>query len=139
MEFIGPQKLRKTRVNWLLKRSRNLDLTAGQMAHDKGVLLRDYEMLHYQSVAAEIIEFHSATDPTFLPPGPGLCVDESHEPEPITRLPNEAPKPDCISPEGCLFCTKHRDIMSSDYCWKLASHLHIKSLETVLYLSLIHI
>ena len=103
------------------------------MAHDKGVLLRDYEMPHHQSAAAEIIKFHCATDPTFSPPGPGVCIDESHEPESILSLPNEAPKPDCISPEGCLFCTKHRDIMSAEYCWKLASHSYIKSLEAALY------
>ena len=133
LPFIGPQQLRKTRVNWLLRRSQDLDLTADQMAHDKGVLLRDYEMPHHQSAAAEIIQFHSATDPSFSPPGPGVCIDESHKPEPISDLPNEAPKPDCISPEGCLFCTKHRDIMSSEYCWKLASHSHIKGMETALY------
>jgi hypothetical protein len=133
ISFIGPQQLRKTRVNWLLRRSRDLDLTAEQMAHDKGVLLRDYEMPHHQSAAAEIIQFHSATDPSFSPPGPGVCIDESHKPESIIGLPEEAPKPDCVSPEGCLFCTKHRNIMSSDYCWKLASHSHIKSLETALY------
>lgn len=133
LAFIGPQQLRKTRVNWLLRRSRDLDLTAEQMAHDKGVLLRDYEMPHHQSAAAEIIKFHCATDPTFSPPGPGVCIDEGHEPESILSLPNEAPKPDCISPEGCLFCTKHRDIMSAEYCWKLASHSYIKSLEAALY------
>jgi len=133
LAFTGPQQLRKTRVNWLLRRSRDLDLTAEQMAHDKGVLLRDYEMPHHQSAAAEIIKFHCATDPTFSPPGPGVCIDESHEPESILSLPSEAPKPDCISPEGCLFCTKHRDIMSSEYCWKLASHSYIKSLEAALY------
>ena len=133
LPFIGPQQLRKTRVNWLLRRSRNLDLTADQMAHDKGVLLRDYEMPHHQSAVAEIIQFHNATDPSFSPPGPGVCIDESHKPVPISDLPNEAPQPDCVSPEGCLFCTKHRDVMSFEYCWKLASHSHIKSLETALY------
>jgi len=133
LSFIGPQQLRKTRVNWLLRRSRDLDLTAEQMAHDKGVLLRDYESPHHQSAAAEIVRFHDVTDPTLRSPGPGICSDESHDPEPISNLPNEAPKPDCVSPEGCLFCTKHRDIMSSEYCWKLASHSHIKSLETALY------
>ncbi|RDL42575.1 hypothetical protein DN730_18935 [Marinomonas piezotolerans] len=133
LAFIGPKQLRKTRVNWLLRRSRDLDLTAEQMAHDKGVLLRDYEMPHHQSAAAEIIHFYNATDPAFSPPGPGICIDEGHKPESIAGLPKEAPKPDCVSPEGCLFCAKHRDIMSSEYCWKLASHSHIKSLETALY------
>lgn len=133
LAFIGPKQLRKTRVNWLLRRSRDLNLTAEQMAHDKGVLLRDYEMPHHQSAAAEIINFHNATDPAFSPPGPGICIDGGNNPESIAELPKEAPKPDCVSPEGCLFCTKHRDIMSSEYCWKLTSHSHIKSLETALY------
>lgn len=133
LTFIGPQQLRKTRVNWLLRRSRDPGLTAEQMAHDKEVLLRNYESPHHQSAASEIVQFHKVTDPTFSPPGPGICIDEGHKPESIAELPKEAPKPDCVSPEGCLFCTKHRDIMNSEYCWKLASHSHIKSLETALY------
>lgn len=133
LPFIGPQQLRKTRVNWLLRRCRDPGLTAEQMAHDKEVLLRNYESPHHQSAAAEIVQFHSATGPCFLPPGPGICIGEGHKPDSIAGLPKEAPRPDCISPEGCLFCTKHRDIMSSEYCWKLASHSHIKSLETALY------
>ena len=133
ISFVGPQQLRKTRVNWLLRRSRDLDLTADQMAHDKAVLLRDYEMPHHQSAAAEIVRFHNATDPAFSPPGPGVCIDKLHQPDLISDFPSEAPKPDCVSPEGCLFCTKHRDIMSSEYCWKLASHSQLKKLETALY------
>lgn len=133
--FINPQEIRKTRVNWLLRRSHNLELTADQMAHDKEVLLRDYERPHHQSASAEIIQFHKATDPVIAPPGPGICVDDSHSSTPISGIAHEAPKPDCISPEGCLFCTKHRDVMSADYCWKLASHARIKRLETDLYKS----
>jgi len=133
--FINPQEIRKTRVNWLLRRSHNLELTADQMAHDKEVLLRDYEKPHHQSASAEIIQFHKATDPVIASPGPGNCVDGSHNPTPISGIAHEAPKPDCISPEGCLFCTKHRDVMSADYCWKLASHARIKRLETDLYKS----
>lgn len=133
VSFVGPQQLRKTRVNWLLRRSRDLDLTASQMAHDKSVLLRDYEMPHHQSAAVDIVRFHNAADPAFSPPGPGVCTDKLHQPELISGFPVEAPKPDCVSPEGCLFCTKHRDIMSSEYCWKLASHSQLKKLETALY------
>lgn len=133
MQVIGPQELRKTRVNWLLRRSRDVSLTAEQVAHGKQVLLRDYERPHYQSAASEIVRFHKATDPVYSPPGPGICVDKNHTPEIISDTPEEAPKPDCVSPEGCLFCAKHRDIMSADYCWKLASHAKIKILETTLH------
>lgn len=133
IQVIGPQELRKTRVNWLLRRSRDVSLTAEQVAHGKEVLLRDYERPHHQSSASEIIQFHRATDPAYSPPGPGICVDKDHTPEVISDIAKETPKPDCVSPEGCLFCTKHRDIMSSDYCWKLASHAKIKILETTLH------
>lgn len=133
IEFFGPQDLRKTRVNWLLRRSNDLNLTAEQMAHDKAVLLRDYERPHHQKASIEILNFHKAVDPSFIPPGPGLCTDNGHKPLPIDGISEKAPRPDCISPEGCLFCSKHRDIMNADYCWKLASHARIKSLETNLY------
>lgn len=133
IKFFGPQDLRKTRVNWLLRRSHDLDLTAEQMAHDKKVLLHDYERPHHQAASVEILSFHKATDPTILAPGPGLCTDRDHRPIPITGIVDAAPQPDCISPEGCLFCSKHRDVMSADYCWKLASHAQIKTLETDLY------
>lgn len=103
------------------------------MAHDKEVLLRDYERPHHQRATVEILDFHKATDPAFAPPGPGMCVDSGLTPVPIDGISLIAPKPDCISPEGCLFCSKHRDIMNADYCWKLASHAKIKSLETSLY------
>lgn len=131
--FFGPQEIRKTRVNWLLRRSHDIALTAEQMAHDKEVLLRDYEKPHHQSAASEIIIFHKSTDPAYSPPGPGVCVDNSHVPRPIKGIGKEAPQPDCISPEGCLFCAMHRDVMSADYCWKLASHAKIKALEASLY------
>jgi len=132
MTFIGPQELRKTRVNWLLRRHNNVNLTAEQMAHDKSVLLRDYERPHHQSAASEIVNFYSKTDSVIAASGPGVCID-SHQPQPINGISSDSPIPDCISPEGCLFCTNHRDIMSYDYCWKLVSHARIKSLETNLY------
>tara|TARA_Y100001956_G_scaffold82964_1_gene107385 strand:+ start:1385 stop:3115 length:1731 start_codon:yes stop_codon:yes gene_type:complete len=133
ISFLGPQEIRKTRVNWLLRRNNNLELTAEQMAHDKEVLLRDYHRPHHQLAASEIVRFHGSTDPFYKPPGPGLCVDKGRSEELLYSMPKDAPKPDCISPEGCLFCTKHRDVMTQDYCWKLSSHAKIKSLETNLY------
>lgn len=133
LPFIGPQKLRTTRINWLLRRTRDVDLTAEQMGHTKEVLLQDYEQPHHQVAVIEIVQFHNATDPTFSPPGPGVCIDSTHQPKSINEFTQSTPKPDCVSPEGCLFCTKHRDVMSADYCWKLASHARIKALETSLY------
>lgn len=131
--YIGPRSLRKTRINWLLRRSRDPDLTAEQAAHSKETLLNSYEQPHHQSAAVEILRFHKATDPTFLSPGPGICADNTRRPAALPETPAEAPHPDCISPDGCMFCIHHRDVMSADYCWKLASHARLKALEVVLY------
>lgn len=133
IRFIPPRALRSTRVNWLLRRSRDAELTAEMSGHLKRTLLDVYEEPHFQSAAAEIAHFHCATDPSIAPPGPGLCVDLARTPAPVLDAPAEAPKPDCISPDGCLFCRHHRDVLSFDYCWKLASHRHIKLIELAGY------
>jgi hypothetical protein len=125
----SPQVLRKTRVNWLLRRSHDPMLTAEMAQHTKEVLLRVYDQPHHQSAAMEITRFHHAIDPAIASPGPGMCVDVHNDPTPIPDCPQAAPKPDCISPEGCLFCIYHRDIASQDYCWKLTSHRRVKTIE----------
>lgn len=132
IKHFRPQVLRKTRVNWLLRRSRDPALTAEQSAHMKETLLKDYEEPHYQSAIAEIIRFHRETDPTMTPPGPGVCVAAGEKPQRIDSAPPESPEPDCISPDGCLFCQHHRDVMNGDYCWRLASHSRLKNLEALL-------
>ena len=131
--YVGPRQLRHTRVNWLLRRSRDLDLTAIMSAHSKETLLAHYEEPHHQSAVSEITRFHLASDPTQAAAGPGRCADRAKAPTPIAHQPLDAPEPDCISPDGCLFCIHHRDVMTADYCWKLASHGKIKALELSKY------
>lgn len=131
--FFGPQALRKTRVNWLLRRSRDPDLTADQSGNTKETLLRVYEQPHHQVAATEIRRFHTETDPSSAAPGPGPCASAGKKPTPLDAISIYAPEPDCISPDGCLFCTYHRDVMSEDYCWKLASHSKLKVIELTLY------
>lgn len=133
LDFVNPSALRKTRVNWLLRETDSIELTADHMGHTPNVLLQNYMKPNHQRAVSEITRFHSATDPNYqASPGPGLCVN-TNEPTPISSVEKQAPLPDCISPEGCLFCTNHRDIMEYDYCWKLASHSKIKTLEVNLY------
>lgn len=129
----GPRILRKARVNWLLRRSGNLDLTADMAAHSRQTLLRHYEEPHHQRAAVEISSFHVNSDPSIESPGPGLCIASGRKPIAIPGSAAETPAPDCISPEGCLFCGHHRDVMSDDYCLKLASHAYLKVLELSLY------
>ena len=122
------RSLRKSRQNWLLRLTGDPDLTATMGAHAKQTLLRVYEEPHHQSAAARISRHHQQFDPT-LAPGPGRCADPAHAPSRESDAPPMAPQPDCISPEGCLFCIHHRDVIDFDYAWKLVSHAECKALE----------
>lgn len=128
--FVSPQKLRNTRVNWCLRRSRDPELTAEQAQHNRETLLRIYEKPSLQVTQAEIIQFWKKNDPrlggTLMPcPAPGSC---DGVPEAMQGMPPESPKPDCMNPSGCLFCTHHRDIDSEDYVWSTASMRHLSTI-----------
>lgn len=128
--FVGPQKLRSTRINWLLRQSRSLEQTAEQAQHTKQTLVRVYEKPSLQVAQAEIIQFWQKNDPWLsdnpMPsPAPGIC---DGVPMPLTGLPPEAPKADCVHPAGCLFCEHHRDIDSEDYVWSVASMRFLNTL-----------
>ncbi|WP_155833480.1 hypothetical protein [Halomonas sp. BC04] len=123
------QSIRKFRQNWLLRLTGNTVLSATMGAHAKQTLILEYEEPHHQSASARISQFHKKNDPS-LSAGPGLCVNSDLlPPTPEQGIHLAAPIPDCVSPEGCLFCIYHRDILEIDYAWKLASHAHLKRLE----------
>ncbi|EIM17074.1 hypothetical protein [Pseudomonas chlororaphis] len=129
VRYFKSAALRKTRINWMLRRSQDLDLTAEIAQHTQETLIRVYEEPHHQIAASEISRFHRLTDPSISPPGPGVCIDDRRMPEVIKNMPPGAPLPDCISPAGCLFCDFHRDIEDADYIWSLASYRYCKTLE----------
>ncbi|MGF6601781.1 hypothetical protein P3T23_006532 [Paraburkholderia sp. GAS448] len=129
--FVGPRSLRSARVNWLMRRSRDPALTAEMNQHTTQTLLRDYIRPHHQAAIVEISRFHSTIDPAIASPGPGVCAEG--RPQLIPDASAGAPRPDCISPAGCLFCIHQRDIDSEDHAWSLASYRHYKSLELAMY------
>ncbi|WFS19907.1 site-specific integrase [Pseudomonas sp. 905_Psudmo1] len=129
LRFIPPQTLRNTRVNWLLRKSGDADLTASMAQHQKETLLGVYERPSQQRAINEIIRFWSKHDPTLTrttPAGPGQC---DGKPAPLEIIPNGATAPDCIRPSGCMWCQHHRDVDSQDYLWCLASFRHLKIIE----------
>lgn len=129
--FFSPSTLRKTRVNWMLRRSRDLEMTAEMHSHTQETLIQYYQQPNLQVTMVEISRFHASTDPAIAPPGPGVCVKA--EPRPMQDNPPEAATPDCVSPTGCLFCEHQRDIDSEDHVWSLTSLRHLKSLELARY------
>lgn len=134
ISYVGPRELRRTRVNWLLRRSQDPDLAAEMAAHTKETLLRIYEEGDLQSASQEIGAYYAQKDPALLQQRDSpACVKGNHAPHPLPDIPSEAPQPDCMTPEGCLWCEHFRDVLAPDYCWRLASHRHLKSLEVALY------
>lgn len=131
--FIGPQALRKTRVNWFLRRSRDASMTAEMHAHTQQTLIRSYEQPSLQVAMAEISRFHAITGSEKPACGPGLCLNSGAEPKAIPFTPANTATPDCINPGGCLFCIHQRDIDSEDHVWSLVSYRYLKSLELSRY------
>lgn len=131
VKFIGPRTLRKTRVNWLLRRLHDPLITSQMAQHSQETLLRSYDLPNHQAAAFEISRFHASSDPAISMPGAGICIDAT--PSADQSAPSHAPSPDCISPAGCLFCEQQRDIDSADHLWSLASYRHLKSVELSQY------
>lgn len=127
--YFAPQLLRKTRINWILRKSRDPDLTSDQAQHTKQVLLQVYEEPSFQVAKVEIMQFWKKNDPALQKigpaPAPGIC---DGIPAPTSNKPPDAPNPDCIHPSGCLFCKHHRDIDAEDYVWSMESMRHLNAL-----------
>ncbi|HAS1942836.1 site-specific integrase [Enterobacter asburiae] len=129
--MVTPRQLRGTRINWLLRETRNPSQVAEWAQHTTETLIRVYADPHPHTSMIEIARFHQQTDPFLSPPAPGRCVSAS--PESLDLAPDNAPRPDCINAAGCLFCSQHRDIESEDHVWSLSSLRHLKSLELARY------
>lgn len=132
VEWISPRMLRGTRVNWLLRRSGDPDMTAELAQHSKHMLLTVYEIPSQQRAISELTRFWQRHDPALageapLPAvAPGKC---NGKPKAEIAKPESAPEPDCGRPSGCLWCEQYRDIDTFDYVWALACFRHLKILE----------
>jgi len=132
IDFITPSALRGTRINWLLRRSGDADLTSEMAQHTPRTLLTVYERPSLQRAISEITQFHAQHDPALADKavlhavGPGVC---DGVPKVSLAKPDTAPEPDCQRPSGCLWCEHHRDIDSQDYVWSMTCFRHLKILE----------
>nr|WP_147309326.1 site-specific integrase [Cupriavidus taiwanensis] len=129
--YVGPRLLRRTRVNWLMRHSGDESVTAEMSQHTRETLLANYLRPNHQVAVAEISRFHKHSERIFAAPGPGVCANPHAGT--FSDIPAEAPKPDCISPAGCLFCRHQRDIDNADHIWSLVSYRQLKYLELALY------
>lgn len=127
-----PAILRSTRVNWLLRRSGDPDLTSEMAQHHKQVLLQVYEQPSQQRAVGEVGRFWQGNDPALADVAPARSVAPGQcdgHPVPVPEKPATAPSPDCMRPSGCLWCEHHRDVDSLDYVWSVVCFRQLKTLE----------
>ncbi|MGF6658221.1 integrase [Paraburkholderia youngii] len=127
--FVSPRSLRNTRVNWLLRKSGDPDLTAEMAQHAEETLLKVYDRPSVQRASVETLRFWSKFDPHLAKTqsvAPGDCTGN---PKPLLPTSKDGPKPDCRTASGCLWCENHRDVDSLDYVWALTSFQHLKVIE----------
>jgi hypothetical protein len=125
--YITPRDLRLAKINWLLRKTRDPEITAEMGQHEEATLLRTYEQPHHQAAASELSRYHQRNDPAFAPPGPGVCIKPT--PSNVFDAAKGTPKADCVNPAGCLHCQHQRDIADLDHVWSLVTYRYLKSLE----------
>lgn len=126
IRFVGPRELRSTRINWLIRKTHDTELTAEMAQHTQQVLIGVYQRPHHQSAAIEVTRFHRAKDRVLQSPGPGVCSKQDSPIIPSSL--NQAITPDCVNPSGCLFCEYQRDVESFDHVWSLTTYKYYQSL-----------
>lgn len=129
--YVPPRTLRRTRINWLLRKSDDPSLTAELAQNTQKTVLEVYQDPHHQRAAPECTLFWQKQIKMRSSVAPGGCVGTG--PRLKDDAPENAPRPDCIGPGGCIFCQWHRDIDSMDYAWSQLSYQYLKTLEVAGY------
>jgi len=124
--FVHSRQLRKTIANFT-RRKVSRQVAAELLSNTEKTFRETYEEVHHQVAIAELVNFWSGTEALVSAVGPGGCQQTA--PQSRSDAPIGAPKPDCESSGGCLFCDKNRDLRSFDHAWNLASLHHIKLAE----------
>ncbi len=124
--FVHSRQLRKTIANFT-KRNASRQVAAELLSNTEKTFRRSYEEVHHQTAVAELVNFWSDVETFVSAVGPGGC--QQNAPQSAGNTPRGAPKPDCESAGGCLFCDKNRDLRSFDYVWNLVSMHHLKLAE----------
>jgi len=129
--WITPRMLRNTRINWLLRRSGDEDLTSIVAQHTKNVLRNNYELPSQQRAMVEITQFWNKHDPISKSHlQASVVLSECNGiPKASVHKPKNVLEPNCISPSGCLWCKNLRDLDNFEYVWSLFSMRHLKIIE----------
>lgn len=134
--WVPPSTLRNSRVNWILRRSGDENLTAEMAQNTLKVLLDNYKVPSQQRAMVEITQFWNKHDPISSGALKGSIINSKCDGVPMAfdDTPSSVVKPNCVIPSGCLWCQHHRDIDSFDYVWSLLSFRLLKIEELSLFI-----
>lgn len=124
-KYFPSTQLRKFKANWLFENSDDVGTVTNLMSHSERTFRNNYQKTEKNKALKELSNFNSQNLKRLVI---GLCSNNLENPQIMNTVENIL-TPDCINPEGCLFCTYHKDIESYDYCFKLVSHRYLKLLE----------
>ncbi len=130
--WIPPSYFRKISENIIMRFSSDEQITADHANHAIATFRECYEFPSLQRAMIEVGRFWSKNDPlTHGAPKVSLFNTPcSGTPKTIDGSTNKLPKPDCITPTGCIGCYHYRDEDSLDYVWSLYSFKYLKIIES---------
>ncbi|MGK0269859.1 MAG: hypothetical protein ACI88H_000492 [Cocleimonas sp.] len=135
--WVKPSSFRKIGEN-ILMRMANDEKTASDYAnHAVATFRQRYEFPSLQRAMVEVARFWDKNDPLTHGEQKISLFDSSCNgiPTPIDDATNQLPKPDCITPTGCIGCKHYRDEESFDYVWGLHSFKFLKIIESSSHLT----
>lgn len=130
--WVKPSAFRKIGENILMRLANDEQTAADYANHAVLTFRQSYEFPSLQRAMIEIGRFWNGSDP--LSHGePKISLFNSPcngMPLPIDDATNKLPRPDCITPTGCIGCLHYRDEESFDYVWGLQSFKFLKIIES---------
>ena len=127
-----PSYFRKIGENIIMRCSSDEKITADHANHAVTTFRERYKFPSLHRTMIEVGRFWDKNDPlTHGAPQVSLFNTPcSGIPKEINGLTNELPKPDCVTPTGCIGCDHYRDEDSLDYVWNLHSFKYLKIIES---------
>jgi hypothetical protein len=130
--WVKPSAFRKIGENILMRLASDEKTASDYANHAVATFRQYYEFPSLQRSMIEIGRFWSKVDP-LIDGKPTVSLFSSPcngIPIPIDDATNKLPKPDCITPTGCIGCKHYRDEESFDYVWGLLSFKFLKIIES---------
>lgn len=130
--WVKPSNFRKIGENILMRLSNDEETAADFANHSVMTFRESYELPSLQRAMIEVTRFWNENDSAttgestvslFNSPCNGI-------PEVTGNGVKALPRPDCITPMGCINCHHYRDEESLDYIWGLYSFRYLKIIES---------